>query len=158
MLVKDIIQAIEAYAPPMYQESYDNSGLQIGNPNDEAKAVLITLDVTEAVLDEAMELGASMIVAHHPLLFSGLKQISGRNYIERIVQKAIKNDINIYACHTNLDNVHNGVNAKIAEKLGLKHTQILSVMGNTLSKIYTYAPVDAADRCVMLCLLPVQDI
>lgn len=146
MLVKDIIQAIEAYAPPMYQESYDNSGLQIGNPNDEAKAVLITLDVTEAVLDEAMERGANMVVAHHPLLFSGLKQISGRNYIERIVQKAIKNDINIYACHTNLDNVHKGVNAKIAEKLGLKHTQILSVMGNTLSKLYTYAPVDAADK------------
>lgn len=140
MLVKDIIQAIEAYAPPVYQEGYDNSGLQIGNLNDEAKGVLISLDVTEAILDEAMQRGANMIVAHHPLLFSGLKQISGRNYIERIVQKAIKNDINIYACHTNLDNVRNGVNAKICEKLGLQNTTILSVMGSTLYKLYTYAP------------------
>lgn len=145
MLVQDIIQAIEAYAPPVYQEGYDNSGLQIGNPADEVKAVLISLDVTEHVLDEAMERGANMIVAHHPLLFSGLKQISGRNYIERIVQKAIKNDISIYACHTNLDNVHNGVNAKIADKLGLRDTAILSVMGDSLYKLYTYAPREAAD-------------
>lgn len=146
MQVKDIIKAIEAYAPPIYQEGYDNSGLQIGNPNDEAKAVLVSLDFTEAVLDEAIQRGANMIVAHHPLLFSGLKQISGRNYIERIVQKAIKNDINLYACHTNMDNVRNGVNAKIAQKLGLQNTQILSTMGDSLYKLYTYAPADAADK------------
>lgn len=146
MLVKDIIQAIEEFAPPVYQESYDNSDLQIGDRNAEVKAVLISLDVTEALLDEAMERGANMIVAHHPLLFAGLKQISGRNYIERIVQKAIKNDINIYACHTNLDNVRKGVNAKICEKLGLTNTRILSVMGGTLCKLYTYAPKDAADK------------
>lgn len=146
MLVKDIIHTIEAYAPPVYQEGYDNSGLQIGNVNDEVKAVLISLDVTEAVMDEALERGANMIVVHHPLLFSGLKQISGRNYIERIVHKAIKNDLNIYACHTNLDNVHNGVNAKIAEKLGLQNTHILSPMKDTLLKLYTYAPVNAAAK------------
>lgn len=146
MLVKDIIQAIEAYAPPVFQEGYDNSGLQIGNPADEVKAVLISLDVTEAVLEEAMQRGANMIVVHHPLLFSGLKQVSGRNYIERIVRMAIKNDLNIYACHTNLDNVHNGVNAKIAEKLGLQNTAILSQMGDSLLKLYTYAPADVADK------------
>lgn len=146
MQVKDIIKAIEAYAPSIYQEGYDNSGLQIGNPNDEAKAVLVSLDFTEAVLDEAIQRGANMIVAHHPLLFSGLKQISGRNYIERIVRKAIKNDINLYACHTNMDNVRNGVNAKIAQKLGLQNTQMLSTMGDSLYKLYTYAPADAADK------------
>lgn len=144
MQVQDIIQAIEAYAPPAYQEGYDNSGLQLGNRQDEVKAVLIALDVTEAVLDEAMQRGANMIVAHHPLLFSGLKQISGRNYIERIVMKAIKNDINIYACHTNMDNVRNGVNAKICEKLGLQNTTILAPMADSLYKLYTYAPVETA--------------
>lgn len=146
MLVKDIIQAIEAYAPPVYQEGYDNSGLQIGDPNAEAKAALLTLDVTEATLDEAIERDCNLIIAHHPVLFSGLKQISGRNYIERIVQKAIKNDINIYACHTNLDNVRHGVNAKICEKLGLEKTSILAPMSNTLYKLYTYAPYNAADE------------
>lgn len=146
MLIKDIIQAIEEFAPPVYQESYDNSGLQIGDPVAEAKGVLLALDVTEAILEEAIERGCNMIVAHHPLLFSGLKQISGRNYIERIVLKAIKNDINIYACHTNLDNVREGVNAKICEKLGVKDTSILSVMGGTLYKLYTYAPVAAAPK------------
>lgn len=144
MQVQDIIQAIEAYAPPAYQEGYDNSGLQIGDRQAEVRAVLIALDVTEAVLDEAIQRGANMIVAHHPLLFSGLKQISGRNYIERIVMKAIKNDINIYACHTNLDNVRNGVNAKIAEKLGLQNTSILTPMADSLYKLYTFAPVEAA--------------
>ncbi len=144
MQVQDIIQAIEAYAPPAYQEGYDNSGLQIGDMQAEVKAVLISLDVTEAILDEAMQRGANMIVAHHPLLFSGLKQISGRNYIERIVAKAIKNDISIYACHTNLDNVRNGVNAKICEKLGLQNTAILAPMADSLYKLYTYVPTEAA--------------
>lgn len=144
MLVQDIINAIEEYAPPAWQESYDNSGLQLGNRQDEVKAVLISLDVTEALLDEAIQRGANMIVAHHPLLFAGLKQISGRNYIERIVQKAIKNDISIYACHTNLDNIHNGVNAKIAGKLGLQNTSILAPMADSLYKLYTYVPVGAA--------------
>lgn len=144
MQVRDIIQAIEEYAPPVYQESYDNSGLQVGNLQDEVKAVLISLDVTEAVLDEAIGRGANMIVAHHPLLFSGLKQISGRNYIERVVMKAIKNDISIYACHTNLDNVRNGVNAKICEKLGLQHIAILAPMADSLYKLYTFVPAEAA--------------
>jgi dinuclear metal center YbgI/SA1388 family protein len=146
MLVKDIIDAIEQKAPPVYQESYDNCGLQVGDPAASVTGVLLSLDVTEAILDEAMQRGCNMIVAHHPLIFSGLKRITGRNYVERIVQKAIKNDINIVAAHTSLDNMHDGVNAKIAEKLGLKDTAILSVKTNTLSKLYTYAPVAEADK------------
>jgi dinuclear metal center YbgI/SA1388 family protein len=145
VFVKDIIHALEDFAPLSYQESYDNSGLQVGNPEDEVKALLLTLDVTEAILDEALSIGANMIIAHHPLLFSGLKQISGRTYIERIVQRAIKNDISIYAAHTNLDNVSNGVNAKIAEKLGLINNSILAPMTGTLRKLYTYVPIASLD-------------
>jgi dinuclear metal center YbgI/SA1388 family protein len=146
ILVKDIISAIEEFAPVAYQESYDNSGLQVGNPSCEVKSILLTLDVTEIVLEEALQKGANMIVAHHPLLFSGLKSISGRTYVERIVQKAIKNDISIYAAHTNLDNVRNGVNAKFAEKLGLINTSILTPMAGALSKLLTYVPVDNLDN------------
>lgn len=146
MLVKEIITAIEAHAPTVYQESYDNCGLQVGDTEAKVTGILISLDVTEAVVDEAITRNCNMIVAHHPLIFSGLKKIMGRNYVERIVQKAIKNDINIYAAHTNLDNVHNGVNAKIAEKLGLKNTRILTPKTNTLSKLYTYAPQNVANN------------
>ncbi len=144
--VREIMEAIEAEAPPIYQESYDNCGLQVGNPMDEVTGILISLDVTEAILEEAMERGCNMIVSHHPLIFSGLKKISGRTYVERVVQQAIKNDISIYAAHTNLDNMVNGVNAKIAEKLGLVNTSILVPKTNTLSKLYTYAPLTDADR------------
>lgn len=146
MLVKNIIKAIEDFAPPVYQESYDNCGLQVGDYNQEVSGVLLTLDVTEPIVEEAIERGCNMIVAHHPLLFSGLKSISGKNYIERVVRMAIKNDISIYAAHTNLDNVYNGVNAKFASRLGLVNTRLLSPKGGTLSKLYTYAPFDAADK------------
>lgn len=138
--------AIEAFAPTAYQEGYDNSGLQVGDVQAAVTGVLLTLDVTEEVLDEAIARRANMVVAHHPVIFSGLKRITGRNYVERIVHKAIKNDIHIYAAHTNLDNVRGGVNAKIAEKLGLINTGILSVMANTLRKLYTYVPVNSLDK------------
>lgn len=146
MQVKHFISALEAFAPPIYQESYDNCGLQVGNPEDEVKGILLSLDVTEVILEEAMQHGCNMIIAHHPLIFSGLKKITGRNYVERVVQKAIKNDISIYAAHTNLDNMHNGVNAKIAEKLGLVNCSILSPKAGILSKLHTYAPVGAAGK------------
>jgi dinuclear metal center YbgI/SA1388 family protein len=146
MQVKEVIKLIEEYAPPVYQESYDNCGLQVGDKEAQVKGVLLTLDVTEIVLDEAMERGCNLIVAHHPVIFGGLKRLTGNNYVERIVLKAIKNDIHIYAAHTNLDNMVNGVNAKIAEKLGLKNTRILAPMGETLYKLYTYAPAEAADK------------
>ncbi|OJW83459.1 MAG: Nif3-like dinuclear metal center hexameric protein [Bacteroidetes bacterium 46-16] len=145
MKVKDIIRAIEEAAPPIYQESYDNAGLQVGNPEAEVTAVLISLDVTEAIVDEAIERGCNMIVAHHPVIFFGIKRLSGRSYVERVVMKAIKNDISIYAAHTNLDNMRHGVNAKIAERLGLGDTAILAPVKDSLRKLYTYVPVDAAD-------------
>lgn len=143
MQVKDIIQAIEAIAPPQYQESYDNCGLQIGNEKDEVKGVLISLDVTEAILEEAQQRGCNMIVSHHPVLFTGLKKITDNNYVERIVRKAIKHDISIFSAHTNLDNIVNGVNSRIASKLGLKDTMVLVPKKNTLSKLFTYAPHEA---------------
>jgi len=146
MQVKDIAQVLEAFAPLRYQESYDNCGLQLGNPAQEVTGVLLSLDVTETILDEAISRNCNMIVAHHPLIFSGLKSISGRTYIERIVHKAIKNDISIYAAHTNMDNMRHGVNAKIAEKLGLQDTRILSMKSDTLYKFYTYAPQNAVNK------------
>lgn len=112
----------------------------------EVTGILVSLDVTEGILKEAEERGCNMIVAHHPLIFSGLKRISGRTYVERIVAAAIKKDIAIYASHTNLDNMRGGVNAIIAEKLGLKDTAILSMKMDTLSKLYTFAPVEAAEK------------
>jgi dinuclear metal center YbgI/SA1388 family protein len=146
MLVKDIIAVLERFAPLAYQESYDNSGLQVGDVNAEVKGILLSLDVTEEILDEAMQRGCNMVVVHHPIIFSGLKRITGRNYVERVVLKAIKNDIAIYAAHTNLDNVRNGVNARIAKKLGLQNTAILQMKMDTLSKLYTFAPQNAADK------------
>lgn len=145
ILVQDIITAIEAFAPPVYQESYDNSGLQIGNNLSGVKAVLLTLDVTEAIIDEAITQGANLIVAHHPLIFSGIKKITGNNTTQRIIQKAIKHDIAIYAAHTNLDNMFNGVNAKFAAKLGLTQLQVLAPMPDALLKLYTYVPLQHAD-------------
>ena len=125
MKIKQITNFLESYAPLEYQESYDNCGLIVGDANAEVKGALITLDCTEAIIDEAIATGCNLVIAHHPIIFSGLKKLNGSNYIERTVIKAIKNDIAIYAIHTNLDNVHNGVSAKIAEKLGLENCKIL---------------------------------
>jgi dinuclear metal center YbgI/SA1388 family protein len=145
MLLQQITQAIEAFAPLQYQESYDNSGLQIGDATQEINAALLTVDVTEAVVDEAITRGCNLIISHHPVIFGGIKKITGSSYVERIVQKAIKHDIALYAAHTNIDNVRYGVNARICQKLGLHDTAILSVSKNSLSKLYTYAPRDAAE-------------
>lgn len=117
MIVNDIAKTIESHAPLFYQESYDNCGMQVGDPNMEVTGVLITLDVTEEVIDEAIKKGSNLIIAHHPLIFRGQKKICGRTYVERCIIKAIKNDIAIYASHTCLDKASDGVNAKIAEKM-----------------------------------------
>lgn len=146
MKVKDITTLIEAYAPPAYQESYDNCGIQVGNHNDDVTGVLIALDVTEAIIEEAISRGCNMVLTHHPLIFGGIKRLTGANYVERIVKMAIKNDICIYAAHTNMDNVKNGVNAKIAQKLGLINVHILAPKDNLLYKLYTYAPMADASR------------
>ena len=140
MQIQDLTRFLEKIAPASYQESYDNAGLIVGNPSDEITGVLVCLDSTEAVVDEAIQLGCNVVVAHHPIVFKGLKRFNGSNYVERTIIKAIKNDIAIYAIHTNLDNVYShGVNAKIAQKLGLENTHILAPKHN-LNKIYTFVP------------------
>jgi dinuclear metal center YbgI/SA1388 family protein len=140
MKIKEVTRFLEEYAPLDYQESYDNCGLLTGNSEDEVKGILTTLDCTEDVVNEAIENSINLIIAHHPIIFSGLKKITGRNYIERTIIKAIKNDIAIYAMHTNLDNVPHGVNFKIAEKLGLLDTKILSPKTEILEKLVVFTP------------------
>ncbi|TKG96070.1 Nif3-like dinuclear metal center hexameric protein [Puteibacter caeruleilacunae] len=139
--IKDICNHLEQIAPIAYQESYDNAGLIIGNPSQLIDSALICLDVTEEVVDEAIAKGAGLIVAHHPLVFGGLKKITGKNFIERCVIKAIKHDIGIYAAHTNLDSVQGGVNSKICEKLNLINCKVLSPINGHLKKLVTFIPL-----------------
>ncbi|MEP0367496.1 MAG: Nif3-like dinuclear metal center hexameric protein [Cyclobacteriaceae bacterium] len=145
MKIKDAVKYLETIAPPVYQETYDNSGLLVGSPKSDLTGILITLDVTEVVIDEAANSGLNMIVAHHPLIFKGVKSITGAHWVERCIVSAIKKDIAIYAIHTNLDNVSQGVNAKIAEKLNLTNTKILSPKAGTLSKLVTFVPKENKD-------------
>ncbi len=145
MKIKEITRLIEEAAPLCYQESYDNCGFQVGDPDAEATKALLTLDVTESVIEEALQHGCNLIVAHHPLIFKGLKKITGRNYVERVVLAAIRNGITIYAAHTNLDNMQMGVNKKIAEKLGIRQPKILAPVSNELLQFYYYTPKDKAD-------------
>lgn len=143
MTIREITAYLETIAPLAYQEDYDNSGLIVGDPNRKVNKVLITLDTIEAVVDEAIDKKCELIIAHHPIVFRGLKKLNGKNYVERTVIKAIKNDIAIYAIHTNLDNVHTGVNRKIAEKLELQDTSILTPKKNTLSKLVAFCPKES---------------
>ena len=146
MKIKEITAVIEAFAPLAYQESYDNAGLIVGNPDDEVKGALICLDSTEEIVDEAIAKNCDLIIAHHPIVFSGLKKLNGKNYIEKTIIKAIKNNIAIYAAHTNLDNVTNGVSFKMAQKIGLTNCKVLAPKGNLLNKIVTFCPVKDADN------------
>jgi dinuclear metal center YbgI/SA1388 family protein len=146
MKIAEIIQTIEEFAPISYQESYDNAGLIVGDKLSYCTGVLICLDAIEAVIDEAIDKKCNLVIAHHPIVFSGLKKITGRNYIERVIIKAIKNDIAIYACHTNLDNVKLGVNNVIADKLGLINRKILEPKIGILKKLYTYVPAENKDN------------
>ena len=121
-----MLDALEQYAPLPLQDSFDNAGLQIGlTAEQEVTGALLCLDVTEAVIDEAERMGCNLIIAHHPLLFHGLKSITGKSYVERCVVKAIQKGIGIYAAHTNLDNAEGGVNYRIAEKIGLVNVAFL---------------------------------
>ena len=115
--INEIVQLLDKFAPPIYSEDYDNVGLLVGDRNAEIKSVLITLDITEEVVAEAVKTGANLIIAHHPIIFRGLKRLTGANEVEKVVISAIKNDIAIYAGHTNFDNIEGGVNSKICEKL-----------------------------------------
>jgi dinuclear metal center YbgI/SA1388 family protein len=147
MKIKEIIREIELVAPLSYQEDYDNSGLIVGHPEDEVSGVLLSLDTTEDVVEEAIRLGKNLIIAHHPIIFKGLKKINGKNYVERVIIKAIRHNIAIYAAHTNLDNVlSNGVNRKFAEKLGLKDISILQPKKDRLVKVVIYTPLKDEER------------
>jgi dinuclear metal center YbgI/SA1388 family protein len=146
MQLREIIDFLEKKAPLSLQESYDNSGLIVGNPSMDIKGAIICLDSLEAIVDEAIEAGFNLVIAHHPIVFSGLKKIIGKNYIERTLLKAIKNDIAIYAIHTNLDNVHVGVNRKISEKIGLQNIRILDPKSGNLHHLVVYVPSDHAEQ------------
>ncbi|HLR38004.1 MAG TPA: Nif3-like dinuclear metal center hexameric protein [Chitinophagaceae bacterium] len=146
MKIREIIRTIEQFAPLSYQEFYDNAGLLTGDSDWEVKNVLLTLDATEPVVEEAIERGCNLIIAHHPIVFGGLKKLNGKNYVERTVIKAIKNDIAIYAAHTNLDNVKMGVNAMICDRLGIHNRKILSPKKGLLNKLYTFVPHEKAEQ------------
>ncbi|MEX1189213.1 MAG: Nif3-like dinuclear metal center hexameric protein [Bacteroidia bacterium] len=140
MFISQVIEILEQWASPSLQESYDNSGLITGNPQQEFKGAVICLDSTEAIVNEAIEKNYNLIIAHHPIVFSGLKSFTGKTYVERTIMKAIKNDISIYAIHTNLDNVATGVNFEIANRLGLENIKILEPKRGFLHKMVTYVP------------------
>ena len=146
MKISEIITVLEEVAPLNLQESYDNSGLLIGSFNQYIDKVLITLDVTEAVIEEAIDENCGLIIAHHPIIFKGIKKITGSNLSERLIVKAIKNDIAVYAIHTNLDNVLQGVNKRLAEKLELHKVQILQPGKSSLKKLVTFCPVNHLEK------------
>ncbi len=146
MKIKDITACIEEIAPLNYAEGFDNVGLLVGNYNAPVSGVLVTLDTLENVVDEAIEKKCNLIVSFHPIIFSGLKKLNGKNYVERVILKAIKNDIAIYAMHTALDNSFKGVNARICEVLGLQNKKILIPQKNTIKKLTTYAPIENAEE------------
>ena len=140
MTVKSICELIEEVAPLALQESYDNAGLLVGDSQMQVTSALVCIDITEAVIEEAIQKKCNLIISHHPLIFSGLKRLTGQNEVQRCVQKAIKHDIAIYAAHTNLDNVLTGVSGKMAEKIGLRNIRILQPKQNALLKLICYVP------------------
>jgi dinuclear metal center YbgI/SA1388 family protein len=146
MKIIEVIQVLEKKAPLAYQESYDNAGLLTGQSSWECTGILCTLDATEEVVMEAKNRNCNLVVAHHPIIFGGLKKINGNNYVERTVISAIKNDIAIYAIHTNLDNTLDGVNNRIADRLGLINRQVLAPKSSQLMKLFSFVPVDHAEK------------
>jgi dinuclear metal center YbgI/SA1388 family protein len=143
MKIYELIAQLEDLAPSSLQESYDNAGLIVGDANKEVSGALVCLDSIEEVVEEAIATKCNLIIAHHPIVFSGLKSITGKNYIERVIIKAIKNDVAIYAIHTNLDNVSQGVNLEIANRLGLKKPTVLSPKNGMLKKLVFFCPVNS---------------
>ena len=142
----EAIQVLEQTAPLSYQEGYDNAGLLTGKSNWNCSGILCTLDATEQVIMEAKERGCNLVIAHHPIIFGGLKKITGRNYVEKTIISAIKHDIAIYAIHTNLDNVLHGVNDRMADRLGLVSRQILAPKSGQLMKLCSFVPLAQADE------------
>jgi len=140
MKIAEIISYIESQFPLEFQEDYDNSGLIIGDKEQTISSVLLSFDVSEDIVDEAIEKKCNLIITHHPIIFSGLKKITGKNYVERIVIKAIQNNIAIYSAHTNLDSVQGGINTMICKKIGLNNCKVLAPKSNFLKKIVTFVP------------------
>jgi dinuclear metal center YbgI/SA1388 family protein len=146
MKVSEITRYLESLAPRSSQESYDNCGLLVGNSNAEVTAVLISLDCTEEVVADAVAKGCNMIIAHHPIIFKGLKSLTGATYIERTILACIKNDIALYAIHTNLDNYSKGVNYEIGQRIGLKNLRVLQPKSNVLAKLVVFTPTSCSVR------------
>ena len=138
--INEVLHFLEQWAPMAWQENYDNAGLIVGNRMATVTGAMIALDATEAVIDEAIAKNCNLVIAHHPIVFKGLKSLTGKNYVERTVLKAIKNEVAIYAIHTNLDNIHTGVNAKICQLIGLKNCQILEPKNQILLQLTAYCP------------------
>ena len=146
MKLSDLCYFLDSEIPLSFQEGYDNSGIQLGQAGQEITSALITLDVTEEVIDEAVQKGCDIIISHHPLIFKGIKKITGRSSTDRIITKAIKNDIAVYSAHTNLDMVNNGVSKKMAQKLGLQNIRVITPLKNRLLKLVTFIPEDHLDK------------
>jgi dinuclear metal center YbgI/SA1388 family protein len=146
MKLRELCAFFEELAPLLYQESYDNSGLQLGDYSMELSGALVTLDVTEEVIEEAIQKKLNLIIAHHPLIFSGIKSITGKNMVERIVIKAIRNNIAVYAAHTNLDSIKEGVNGKICEIIGLENCKILDPLAGRIKKLVVFVPNSHAEK------------
>lgn len=146
MKIGDILNALERFAPLAFQESYDNSGLQVGLTKVEATGVLLCLDVTEEVIDEAISLGYNLIISHHPLIFKPIKNITYNSYIDKCIVKAIKNNITIYSAHTNLDNIIRGVNYSIADELELKSLHVLRPQTDVMMQLVTFVPIQSLEK------------
>ncbi|MCL7753008.1 Nif3-like dinuclear metal center hexameric protein [Polaribacter sp. Z022] len=146
MIIKDVTNYLEKLAPLNYAEDFDNVGLLVGNYNTTVTGVLVTLDTLEETIDEAIANKCNLIISFHPIIFGGLKKLNGNSYVERVVLKAIKNDIAIYATHTALDNSKNGVSAKMCEVLGLENYKILIPKKGIIKKLTTYVPLTNADE------------
>ena len=146
MKVKEVINYLDSIAPPEFQENYDNCGLIVGNPENTVSGIVVCLDCTAEVIQETIDKNCNLIVAHHPIIFKGLKKINHSNYVERTVVKAIKNDINIFAIHTNLDNVIGGVNGRIADQLKLVNRRILNPSNSLLVKLVVFSPLNINEK------------
>ncbi|MGQ9619521.1 MAG: Nif3-like dinuclear metal center hexameric protein [Bacteroidales bacterium] len=146
MKVRDICSFLDSAVPLAYQESYDNSGLQAGNPGQDITSALLSLDATPEIIEEAVKKECGMVITHHPVLFHPLKSITGKNLAEQVIIEAVKNNIAIYCSHTNLDVFGSGVSRKMAEKLGLNNIKVLKPLENKLIKLITFVPVSHADR------------
>ena len=146
MLIKEITNFLDDKVPPMLQEAYDNSGFLIGDKQQELTGALVCVDVTEQVVDEAIEKSCNLIVSHHPLIFKGLKRLTGQDDVARTVQKIIRNDLSVYAAHTNLDSVDFGVSNILAKKIGLSNLKVMDPKPDILKKLVVFCPSDYAEK------------